>query len=134
MRGNSQTLGTLRKGKEWGRTEPGGLTGGGDHRLPSPHPQVLFDGEEGLWDLYHNWMHAFSVSHFCCLLCRTWSSPTTSSGGCPCPVWQLLGVPFLGTELLPVWQTLHALPHRILLTVVERYRPLSRRDWFLSLC
>ena len=25
MRGNSQTLGTLRKGKEWGRTEPGGL-------------------------------------------------------------------------------------------------------------
>ena len=30
MRGNSQTLGTLRKGKEWGRTEPGGLAGGGE--------------------------------------------------------------------------------------------------------
>ena len=43
--------GTLRKGEEWGRTEPEGLLpGGGEPEaclLPSP-AQVLSDGEEGL--------------------------------------------------------------------------------------
>ena len=43
--------GTTRIGKEWGRAEPGGFPGGGEPEapvLPSPLPQVLFDGEEGL--------------------------------------------------------------------------------------
>lgn len=43
-------IGAVRKGKEWGRAEPEGLLGGEPEAplLPSPLPQVLFDGEEGL--------------------------------------------------------------------------------------
>lgn len=43
-------IGAVRKGKEWGRAEPEGLPGGEPEAplLPSPLPQVLFDGEEGL--------------------------------------------------------------------------------------
>lgn len=72
MRGNSQTLAPRGKERNGGREEPGGLPGRGEPevlRCPLRSPRFCLMVKKGYRDPpYHNWMHAFSVSHFCYLL------------------------------------------------------------------
>lgn len=73
MRGSPQTPGTTSKGKEWGKAEPEVIPGRREPEAPLlPSllpPRFCLMVKKGYRDPpYHNWMHAFSVSHFCYLL------------------------------------------------------------------
>uniref|UniRef100_A0A8C0JQR9 Phosphodiesterase n=1 Tax=Canis lupus dingo TaxID=286419 RepID=A0A8C0JQR9_CANLU len=73
VRGSPQTPGTTSKGKEWGKAEPEVIPGRREPEAPLlPSllpPRFCLMVKKGYRDPpYHNWMHAFSVSHFCYLL------------------------------------------------------------------
>uniref|UniRef100_A0A8D1X2H9 Phosphodiesterase n=1 Tax=Sus scrofa TaxID=9823 RepID=A0A8D1X2H9_PIG len=64
--------GTKRKGEEWGQGRAWGAPWRGEPevlRCPLRSPRFCLMVKKGYRDPpYHNWMHAFSVSHFCYLL------------------------------------------------------------------
>lgn len=72
MRGNSQTLGPGGKGRNRvGQSLEDFLEEESLRPLccPTPSPRFCLMVKKGYRDPpYHNWMHAFSVSHFCYLL------------------------------------------------------------------